>query len=137
MNGECQDFFWRFSMSTRQFSRVNFHVGATIKTSERQFQGNVENLSMRGMLLVTEERLQVGEMVDITISLSGTSPELAISFSGKVCRVTDDGIGFNFEKIDLDSYTHLKNIIAYNIDDSEKVMEEIYHSIDEKLAAEK
>ena len=124
-------------MSTRKFSRVRFRVGATIKTAERQFQGNVENLSMRGMFLVTDERLPVGDMVDITIALSGTSPELSITFNGKVCRATDEGLGFTFEKIDLDSYTHLKNIIAYNIDDAEKVMEEIYHSIDERLAAEK
>jgi hypothetical protein len=39
--------------------------------------------------------------------------------------------------MDLDSYTHLKNIVAYNIDDAEKVIEEIHLSIDEKLAAEK
>lgn len=124
-------------MSTRQFSRVKFHMAATIKTAERQFQGAVENLSMRGMFLVTEERLSVGEMVGITVALSGTSPEISISFDGKVCRVVENGLGFSFEKIDLDSYTHLKNIIAYNSDDPEKVMEEIYHSIDEKLAADK
>ncbi|RII28125.1 MAG: PilZ domain-containing protein [Geobacter sp.] len=124
-------------MSTRQFSRVNFRVAATIKTAERQFQGNVENLSMRGMFLLTEERLAVGDMVEITIVLNGTSPEISVSFDGKVCRATDNGLGFSFEKIDLDSYTHLKNIIAYNIDDAEKVMEEIYHSIDAKIAAEK
>ena len=124
-------------MSTRQFSRVNFRMAATIKAAERQFQGNVENLSMRGMFLVTDERLAVGDMVGIVIALSGTSPEISVSFEGKVCRIVENGLGFNFEKIDLDSYTHLKNIIAYNSDDAEKVMEEIYHSIDEKLAAEK
>ena len=52
-------------------------------------------------------------------------------------RTADDGVGFTFEKMDLDSYMHLKNIIAYNIDDAEKVMEEISHSIDEKFASEK
>jgi hypothetical protein len=121
-------------MSTRQFSRVPFHVAATIRTPERQFQGSVENLSMRGMFLVTDERLPMGDQVDITMVLTGTSPEISIAFNGTVCRVADNGLGFFFDKIDLDSYTHLKNIIAYNIDDAEKVMEEIYHSIDEKLA---
>jgi len=124
-------------MSTRKFSRVPFHVAATIKTPERQFQGSVENLSMRGMFLVTEERLPLGDQVDITIALSGTSPEISIAFTGNVSRVVDNGLGFFFDRIDLDSYTHLKNIIAYNIDDAEKVMEEIYHDIDEKLAPEK
>ena len=124
-------------MSTRKFSRVPFRVAATIKTLERQFQGNVENLSMRGMFLVTDERLSMGDQADITMVLSGTSPELSMTFSGTVSRVADNGLGFFFDKIDLDSYTHLKNIIAYNIDDAEKVMEEIYHSIDEKLAPAK
>ena len=124
-------------MSTRKFSRVPFRVAATIKTSDRQFQGSVENLSMRGMFLVTDERLPMGDQVDITMVLTGTSPEISIAFNGTVCRVADNGLGFFFDKIDLDSYTHLKNIIAYNIDDAEKVMEEIYHSIDEKLAPAK
>ena len=124
-------------MSTRKFSRVRFNVEATIKVGERQFQGGVENLSMTGMLLVTDERLAEGEAVDITIVLTGTSPPISVNFNGRVSRVDGNGMGFVFEKIDLDSYMHLKNIVAYNIDDAEKVMEEICHSIDEKLAVEK
>lgn len=124
-------------MSTRKFSRVRFNVEATIKAGERQFQGGVENLSMTGMLLVTDERLPEGEAVDITIVLTGTSPPISVNFNGRVSRIDGNGMGFVFEKIDLDSYMHLKNIVAYNIDDAEKVMEEICHSIDEKLAVEK
>ncbi|MEI6306269.1 MAG: PilZ domain-containing protein [Deltaproteobacteria bacterium] len=124
-------------MSTRQFSRVRFRIGATIKTADRQFQGKVENLSMRGLFLVTEERLPFGEQVEITMVLSGTSPELILDLNGTVSRVTENGLGFFFDKIDLDSYTHLKNIIAYNIDDAGKVMEEVFQSIDEKMAISK
>jgi len=124
-------------MSTRKFSRVQFNVGATIRSADRQFQGAVENLSMAGMFLVTNEQLAEAETADITIVLTGTLPEIAVNFTGVVTRIAEDGIGFTFEKMDLDSYMHLKNIIAYNIDDAEKVMEEIGHSIDEKFAAEK
>jgi hypothetical protein len=124
-------------MSTRKFSRVNFRVDATIKAADRQFNGGVDNLSMSGMYMVTEERLTLNDQVEITIGLTGTAPQISVNFSGRVSRINEDGMAFTFEKIDLDSYTHLKNIIAYNIDDSEKVMEEIYHSIDEKLATEK
>ncbi|MEI6206111.1 MAG: PilZ domain-containing protein [Desulfuromonadales bacterium] len=124
-------------MSTRKFSRVQFKVEATIKAGERQFRGGVENLSMTGMFLITDERLADDEAVDITIILTGTSPPISVNFNGRVSRVVTNGLGFVFEKIDLDSYMHLKNIVAYNIDDAEKVMEEICHSIDEKLAVEK
>ena len=121
-------------MNTRKFSRVRFSVSATIKTAGRQFRGNVENLSMNGMFLNTLERLAVGEPVEITILLAGSDPEISVCFNGRVCRATGDGLGFAFEKIELDSYTHLKNIISYNLKDSEKVLEEIYNAMDEKLA---
>lgn len=124
-------------MSTRKFSRVRFNVAATIKVGDRQFQGAVENLSMTGMFLVTNEQLAEGEVADITIVLTGTEPEIGINFTGIVSRISEDGVGFTFEKVDLESYMHLKNIISYNIDDAEKVMDEIGHSIDEKLASEK
>ena len=124
-------------MSTRKFSRVHFNVGATVRIADRQFQGAVENLSMTGMFMLTNEQLPEGKIADITIVLTGTLPEIAVNFTGVVTRITEDGVGFTFEKMDLDSYMHLKNIIAYNIDDSDKVMEEIGHSIDEKLASEK
>ncbi len=124
-------------MSTRKFSRVRFNVGATIKVADRQFHGAVRDLSMTGMFLMTSEQLDDGERVDITIVLTGTLPEIAVNFNGVVTRLCDDGIGFTFDKIDLDSYMHLKNIIAYNIDDAEKVMEEIGQSIDEKFSSEK
>ena len=105
-------------MSTRKFSRVQFNVGATIRSADRQFQGAVENLSMAGMFLVTNEQLAEAETADITIVLTGTQPEIAVNFTGVVTRIAEDGIGFTFEKMDLDSYMHLKNIIAYNIDDA-------------------
>lgn len=123
-------------MSTRKFSRVNFTVDATIKSIERQFHGDVKDLSMSGLFMLTNERLHLGEPVDISIILIGTSPEIEVNFNGEVSRIDDKGLGFTFKKMDLDSYTHLKNIIAYNIDDAEKVLEEIHLSIDEKLAAE-
>ena len=124
-------------MSTRKFSRVRFNVGASVKVGDRQFHGAVENLSMTGMFLVTSEQLEEGEPAEIAIVLAGTLPEIAINFNGVVSRVCEDGIALTFEKMDLDSYMHLKNIIAYNIDDAEKVMEEIGHSIDEKFSAER
>jgi len=122
-------------MSMRKFSRVPFHVVATIAAGSRSFQGAVTNLSMNGMFMETAERLAEGETVDIVITLSGTDPEVRVGFSGRVSRLTENGIAFHFEKVDLDSYTHLKNIIAYNMADPDKVMEEIYCNIEEKISS--
>jgi hypothetical protein len=122
-------------MSNRKFSRVKFNVIATITAVDHQFQGKVENLSMTGMFLNSAERLSEGQAVEIIIALTGTVPEITISFSGRVSRCVEGGLAFTFDKIDLDSYMHLKNIIAYNSEDAEKVMDEICHSIDTRLTA--
>jgi len=122
-------------MSNRKFSRVIFNVIATITAVDHQFQGKVENLSMTGMFVNTAERLAEGQAVEIVIALTGSVPEITIGFSGRVSRSIESGLAFTFDKIDLDSYMHLKNIIAYNSEDAEKVMDEIYHSIDTRLTA--
>jgi hypothetical protein len=123
------------AMSMRKFSLVPFHVVATVTAGSRSFQGAVANLSMNGLFVETSERLPEGEAVEIMITLAGTDPELRVVFSGRVARLTETGIGFHFEKVDLDSYTHLKNIIAYNMADPDKVMEEIYSSIEENISS--
>jgi hypothetical protein len=123
------------AMGMRKFSRVRFNVIATIATGNRSFSGKVQDLSMNGMFLVTEERLPVDTKVEISLLLVGTDPGISVLFTGRVARVTDQGVGFHFDKIDLDSYTHLKNIIAYNMADAEKVMEEIYQDIDKKISS--
>jgi hypothetical protein len=123
-------------MNTRKFSRVKFQAAATVSAATHRFQGEVDNLSMNGMFMVTSEQLQPGEAVDISIILNGASPEISVRITGKVSRIGENGIGFSFEKTDLDSYTHLKNIVSYNIDDADKITEEIHHAIDDKIAAE-
>ena len=121
-------------MSTRQFSRVKFEVKATVSAGDRRFSGTVENLSMSGMFLLTDQRLPDQEAVIISIRLSGSKPAITVNMKGRVSRLNDDGIGFLFDAIDIDSYTHLKNIIAYNLDSAETVTEEIHHAIDRRLS---
>lgn len=121
-------------MSIRKSSRVRFNVVASIAAADRQFKGSVENLSMTGMFLVTKERFAKDESAEITIVLTCIVPEISVKFNGVVTRIAEDGVGITFEKMDLDSYIHLKNIIAYNSDDAEKVEEEIGRAIDDKFA---
>lgn len=121
-------------MSTRKFSRVNFRIAATVSATIGQFQGEVQNLSLNGMFLSTGEQLPVGTPAEIRISLSGIDPEISVQVAATVSRVTGDGIAFTFDKTDLDSYTHLKNIVSYNTDDADQIIEEMKNSIDEKFA---
>lgn len=116
-------------MERRKNRRVPFQVIATAQTEQISIKGMVDNLSMKGMFLTTKEILSDGSPLEISIILSGSSSFLSIKLKGRVVRQTEAGIAIEFQEMDLDSFTHLRNIIAQNSDDADAAYEEYCRSI--------
>jgi hypothetical protein len=110
----------------RNFSRVDFKKEVEIHVSGRKYSGCIENLSLKGTYIKTTHKLQDGDQVEIVIHLAGDD-DFDIYLQGKVVRLTEDGAGIIFEKLDLGSFSHLRNIIAYNYGDDDAVMEEFFN----------
>ncbi|HHX73806.1 MAG TPA: PilZ domain-containing protein [Firmicutes bacterium] len=108
----------------RRFTRVPFRIATEITAGELAFQGEVKDLSLKGMFIFTEHLLEIGTPLDIKINLTGKQSNLQIALQGKVLRKTPDGIVVVFDTVELDSFIHLKNIVAYNSADPEKIMTE-------------
>lgn len=122
-------------MEKRKFSRVPFHIEAEINANGSNFKGEVENLSLKGMLVhIHDHLLELGTPLTMIINLTGVNSNLSINLKGRVVRVSQEGIGIFFEEIDLDSFIHLKNIIDYNVADPEKVKEEFFEYIRENIS---
>ena len=119
-------------MEKRNFTRVLFQTEAVVTYEERKIEGEVENLSMNGMFLRTFEKIPQNAPLEIKISLSGASSELCIELKGFVVRQADDGVAIQFKEMDLDSFIHLKNTVAYNRGDEGEVMGEVYKFIERK-----
>lgn len=119
-------------MEKRKFLRVDFKLKAFVSCRNLSFKGEVENLSLKGMFVRTKEKLQPADMVETTIYLTGTSNPLDISVNikGRVIRTEENGIVLEFKEMDLDSFAQLKNIIAYNNGNADKVMDEFVNAID-------
>ncbi|MGV8075401.1 MAG: PilZ domain-containing protein [Syntrophobacteraceae bacterium] len=113
-------------MQKRKFSRVEFKAEAIVESKGHQIRGMVENLSLKGMLLITTERPSVNEEVDINIFLTATTSELTVRLRGVVVRHQENGIAVNFDSMDLDSFIHLRNIVSYNLGDDDAVMDEFF-----------
>ncbi|HBE77426.1 MAG TPA: PilZ domain-containing protein [Firmicutes bacterium] len=120
-------------MEKRELTRVAFHIEAIIKYQERTFTGKVENLSLKGMFIQTAENLKLKEPLAISIHLAGDSSDLEIKLNGNVVRVEQSGVGVQFDKIDLDSFIHLRNIVAYNSGDEDNVMNEFVSFVNHKI----
>ncbi len=111
-------------MEQRHFSRVDYHVHAVIACDGDSFPADVENLSLHGMLVKSERVLTVGSPVDITISLADADPPVAIHLNGVTVRAQEGELGFKFERIELDSFVHLRNIVSIAKGDADRVMDE-------------
>lgn len=113
-------------MEKRDFTRITFKTEAIVSLKDQEIRGEVKNLSLKGMFLLTPKKIDMNEEATIKILLSGASSELFISVTGLVVRVEENGVAFQLTGMDLDSFIHLKNVIAYNEGDEGKVMEEFF-----------
>jgi len=108
----------------RNFSRVDFKVSALLQSEGVALKGEVKDVSLHGLYLETDQQLPVGTPVELTIYLSTALEPVVINVSGTVARLMPGGIGCAFDKIDVDSFAHLRSVIAYQGGDEAKVMSE-------------
>ena len=88
--------------------------GATLSAAQ------AHSLSMKGMSILTSERLPVGTECELTIVL--VEDEVEIQVQGTVVVHLADGMAFLFTKIiGLESFEHLRNMVFYNTHDVEQV----------------
>ncbi|MBJ6726936.1 PilZ domain-containing protein [Geomesophilobacter sediminis] len=116
----------------RDFSRVSFKVSALLQADGVTLKGEVKDISMHGIFVQTEEKLPVGTPVEITIYLSAADP-IVINVSGSVARCEETGLGCIFEKMDIDSFAHLRSVISYQMGDVTQVLTEFADYVRKKI----
>jgi hypothetical protein len=117
-------------MDKRKNTRVTFGVGAVIKYKKQSIKCNVINLSLNGILLKCDREIPKDAEVKIGIFMEGSTSELKINVKGVIVRTSSSETAIVFNSIDLDSFIHLKNIVAYNEGNEEKIMQEFYKKVD-------
>jgi hypothetical protein len=108
----------------REFTRVHVQVevevtalGRTIRSSQPQ------DLSLKGMLVRTDERLPEGTACEVRLVLGDERTE--IRAGGLVVRIYKEGFAIQFTRlIGLESFEHLRNLVLYNAADAERIEQE-------------
>ena len=99
----------------RKRTRVNFTTEVTLNFDNKEYSGlRSRDLSLKGLFVETGLSFPEGALVDVILSLSGSSSKVELKIKARVARVGSDGIGLDFTEIDLDSFFHLRNIVLYN-----------------------
>lgn len=107
--------------------RVGFHTRILLEAGDREMrtEGNSRDLSVSGLYVNTDEKIAIGTPCKVKVVLSGTVEPLVLKMDGRIVRTDASGLGIAFESMDLDSYTHLKNIVRYNADTPDDAIESV------------
>jgi hypothetical protein len=93
---------------------VAFDAKAKVVSPNGEFEGKVSNLSLHGILIHTIHKASVGDRLSLVLNLAGGTSDLTIKASGTVVRTVSEGIVVELDDMDLDSFIHIRNIVAYN-----------------------
>jgi hypothetical protein len=106
----------------RKHTRVGFttEIQIILQIHKKQIilEGNSRDLSLKGIFVRTDKLFSRGTICSVKIYLTGGIEKIELLIQGTIARETEAGIGITFTAMDVETYSHLKNIVQYNsIDD--------------------
>ena len=97
----------------RRFSgRSGLQDETTILTKDGIFAGTLENISMGGIFLRTDQPLRIGDVIEITIPLPEHFGESKIVVDGIAIRIVGNGVALKFLNFDEDTERALLYLTA-------------------------
>lgn len=109
------------STGRRRYQRVPFSTQIILVYSDNEMDvtGSSTNLSIKGLFVETQKKVSSGMKCKVKIILSGGIDVIELLIHARVARVDNNGMGIIFDAMDLETYTHLKNIVQYNSADDD------------------
>lgn len=105
----------------RMYQRVSFDGTAELSNNEQSFTCQITDLSLRGVLVrpFGVVRADLGTEFTLLIPLSNNQDnnDLKIQMTLELAHSNHDGLGFKCISIDVDSITHLRQIVELNSSD--------------------
>lgn len=109
----------------RNFTRVPFHIYVEIQYLGQVITGQVVDLSLKGFFVQSEQKIALGEELDVKLRMPSTNPPLEFRLRAETIRATTEGIGLKIIGADVQAFTHLRNIVAMQSNDPDRVLDEL------------
>lgn len=121
---------------SRRFTRIPYNSDVLMNDNGNWYRGLSENLSLYGIYIKSSRKFDADSVVELTISLPGsigTQDDAShIDVNSVVVRQDEDGTGFEFRQVDVDSFLNLKNVISSQSENKTLVMDEFYNYLSRK-----
>ncbi len=105
----------------RKHSRVGFTTTIQILLEadgkKVELEASSRDLSLKGVFVSSVEQFSSGTKCSIKVFLTGGIENIELQMKGTVIRISENGMGIEFDSMDVDTYSHLKNIVHYNSTD--------------------
>ena len=108
-------------MNGRNFTRVNYSVGASIMYGNEMAMCNTDNLSLRGMYLKTDHDIPLNVPVHVTVYHASQS---SLKVNAMVVRKEANGVGLEINSLNSDSFAQLRDIVADKSNNYGKMIQE-------------
>lgn len=111
----------------RQFSRVQFNHELTLRGDDGMiYRGAFNDVSLKGMLFWCETLPKEGTVLQGDLPLG----EDMLHIHGEVLRrIPDVGVAVHFLEMDVESFSHLRRLVALNLGDSERIDQEFFSTL--------
>jgi hypothetical protein len=117
------------SEDQRKNLRVNFKASLRLRPLDGSHAGlyleQTKDLSIKGLYCLSDIKFPVNTPCDMELLLSSGELNLCLKMKGTIVRVDSQGMGIRFDEMDLETFSHLKNILSYNSGDSDRILREI------------
>lgn len=113
-------------MEKRNFTRVPFSEGASIRYNGQVIWGKIKDVSLQGMFINIQQEIPNIRPVQVTAYLSSKS---SFKLQANVVRYESTGLGLQITEIDAHSFKNLRNIIAQKCNDQDTIMRETYKMV--------
>ncbi len=113
-------------MPKRKFTRVDFSECVSVNHEDQVFFGDIKNVSLQGLFIKTDQPVPLRAVVDITVYQFCNS---SFRLHANVIRCEKNGIGFQIQKIDVNSFACLRDVVAMHCNDLDLIMRETYQMI--------
>lgn len=77
-------------------------------------EGRAVDVSLRGLMFVTENRLPIGKPVRVMLIMDGNVEPNRILVDGLIARLHDEGVAVQFTDLNSDNTESLREIILFN-----------------------
>lgn len=109
----------------RAYTRVAAHLEADLETEEGlELRGVLQNLSVRGFFLRTNEFAPVGSTCRIQIFPLGRGHGALVA-TGRIAREGEEGLGVEFDHLPYDTFEIVRRIVLSAAERPDRVEDEL------------